>query len=307
MKNKPYRYWLYLLARGFIGFVRLLPRRLALALAAGIGSLSFDLLKKEREKTLSHLRFAYGNVKSNQEIARIGREVFVNCAKSGVDWILYPRFSRANWNKIVHWNDEFQKVDQLLAAGKGLIMVSGHFGNWEYLASTFTVHGYPGCVIGRRIYYEPYNQLIVNTRLSKGVETYYREDSPKAVLRALKGNQILGIVADQDVDSIDGIFVPFFDHPAYTPVGPAVLSLATGAPIVPGFMIRQPDDSYQMILDEPIFPNPDAPRSDEIERITRLWNAAIEKYIRLYPEQWVWMHRRWKTKLPAAGNFKERK
>ena len=299
MKNKPYRFWLYLAARFFFWLIRLLPRRVALAVGAGVGSLSFDLLKKEREKTLTHLQMAFGSEKSEKELKRIARQVFINCAKSGVDWILYPRFNRNNWNKIVHWKDEFTRADQVLAAGKGIIMVSAHFGNWEYLASSFTVHGYPGCVIGRRIYYEPYNRLIVNTRLSKGVQTYYREDSPKAVLRALKGNQILGIVADQDVDSIDGVFLPFFGRLAYTPVGPAVLSLATGAPVMPGFMVRQPDNSYQMVLEDPIFPNPDAPRAEEIERITRLWNSAIEKYVRQYPEQWVWMHRRWKTRPPG--------
>lgn len=300
MKNKPYRYGLYLLLRGFIFFVRLLPRRAALGLAVFLGSLAYVVLSHERKKTIEHLLFAFGITKGRREIRSIARGVFVNCAKSGVDWILYPRFTKSNWRKLVHWTDEMDRVDRLLALGKGLIMITGHFGNWELIASTFTVHGYQGAVVGRRIYYEPYNRLIVDARWSKGVRTLYRDESPKEILKALKSNQIMGIVADQDVDSIDGIFVPFFGSLAYTPAAPAKLSLVTGAPIVPAFMIRA-EDSYRFVMEEPIFPDPNADKDEEIERITRMWSSSIEKYIREFPDQWVWMHRRWKTR-PAGTN-----
>lgn len=276
--------------------VRLLPRRLALAIGAQAGSFVYDLLASEREKVLAHLELAFGKDKTDPQIRSIARQVFVNCAKSGVDWILYPRFNRSNWDHWVYCGDGLSKVDQVLARGKGLIMVTGHFGNWEILASTFTVRGYTGCVIGRRIYYEPYNRLIVKTRLSKGVRTLYRDESPKEILKALKANQIVGIVADQDVEAIESIFIPFFGELAYTPVGPAKLSLSTGAPIVPGFIVRNRDNSYQLIVEDPIIPDPEAPRTEEIERITRLWSASIENRVRQAPEQWVWMHRRWKTR-----------
>jgi len=306
LKNKPHRYWLYLAAVSAIFLIRLLPRRFALLLAAAFGSLSFDLVSRQREKALSHLRFAYGGEKSEEEIRKIARACFVNCAKSAADWVLYPRFNRNNWNSVVRRDGIFERVDQILAKGKGIIMLTGHFGNWEMLASTFTTFGYPGAVVGRKIYYEPFNRLIVNTRLSKGVKTFYRDESPRDMLKAIKANQILGIVADQDVDSIEGIFVPFFGHLAYTPAAPAKLSIATGAPIVPAFTVREADDNYRIYMEEPIFPDPSAEREEEVLRITRLWNAQIEKYVRRYPQQWVWMHRRWKTRPPEEKQSGEK-
>ncbi len=279
----------------------MLPRTWALAIGSVLGSLSCLLVKKERLKTEAHLKQVYGDQKTDVEIQKIARGVFVNMALSAVDWILYPRFSKDNWKKLVYWTDEVDRVQKILDQGKGAILVTGHFGNWEMLAATFSILGYEGAVVGRRIYYEPYNSLIVNTRLSKGVKTFYRDDSPRPLLRLLKNNQILGIVADQDVNTIEGIFVPFLGKLAYTPDSPARLSLATGAPIVPAFMVRD-GKHYRLKVEEPIYPNKDADRTEEIDRITRLWNDQIAAYVLKYPEQWAWMHRRWKTRPESEAS-----
>ncbi|MBI4398765.1 MAG: lysophospholipid acyltransferase family protein [Candidatus Omnitrophica bacterium] len=297
MKHKPYRFWLYIAARIAIFIFRLLPRRAALALAEWGGALAYEWLGKYRQTALANLELAYGNEKSYAELETIARGSFINCAKSAADWVLYPRFNRSNWRSVIHWNDELERVGNLLAQGKGLIVVTGHFGNWEMLAASFRLFGFPGAVVGRRIYYEPYNRFIVNARLSKGVKTYYRDDSPRELLKVLRSNQILGIVADQDVDSIEGIFIPFFGKLAYTPVAPARLSIATGAPIVPAFILRNPgDDTYRLVVEEPVYPDASRSREEETLRLTEYWNGAIEKYVRQCPDQWVWMHRRWKTR-----------
>jgi len=298
LKNKPYRYGLYLIARFLVFMFRLMPRRTALALASGLGSLAFNFLVKERKKTLNHLRLAYDESKSEEEINLIASKVFVNCAKSAVDWIFYPRYDKFNWRKIVLWEDELDRSHRVLALGKGTIFVTAHLGNWEMLAATYSFFGFPLSVVARRVYYEPYNQWIMKARLSKSLRTIYQDDSPKELLKAIKANQPIGIVADQDVDAIGGIFVPFFGHLAYTTTAPAKLSLATGSPIVPIFLIRNEDDTYRILLEDPIFPDSGAEKNQEIERLTRLWSASIEEKVRLFPEQWVWMHRRWKTRPP---------
>ena len=106
------------------------------------------------------------------------------------------------------------------------------------------------------------------------------------------------LLADQDVDSVDGIFVDFFGKPAHTPKGPVALALATGAPLVPCFMIRE-KNCHKLVLEDPIELEEKSDKDETIKFNTQKWSRIVESYIRRYPEQWVWMHRRWKTKAPA--------
>jgi len=280
----------------------LFPRRFALFLAATLGSLAFTVIRREREKALTHLRQVYAKQKSEEEIRKLARQVFIHSSKAAVDWLLHPRISKSKWAEMIGSEEAINKAKELLSLGKGLIVVTGHIGNWELLASTIILFISKGAAVGRRIYYEPYNRLIAKLRLSKGVHTVYRDESPRRILKILKQNETVGILMDQDVDSIDGVFVPFLGKLAYTPNAPAKLSMTTGAPILPCFLIRD-GLKYRFEVDEPIIPNQEASiKEDEVKRITLACNQAIEKKILKYPEQWVWMHRRWKTR-PRVNEY----
>ena len=118
------------------------------------------------------------------------------------------------------------------------------------------------------------------------------------MIRLLRNNEFIGVVADQDIKEVGGIFVDFFDHPAYTPTGPVLMALASGSPILMTFDSRQ--DSYHRItIDPPIFANKEAPREQEVRRILTLYTQRLEQFIREHPSQWVWTHRRWRTR-PSA-------
>lgn len=300
MKKKPYRFFVYLLLVLVMGFVRLLPRQWALTFGKVVGRIAFAVVPRYRKRTLEHLQFAFGDIKNPGEIRRIGRQVFENLSQTAVDVILFPTLSRDRLASWVHGGDGYHRVDQLLQGGKGVIMITAHMGNWELLAGCFRVMGYSGSVVGRRIYYGRYDSIIVNLRRSLRVETIYRDSSPRKLLEVLKRNEILGLVTDQDVDNIDGIFIDFFSRRAYTTTAPAKLAFATGAPILPAFVIRR-GTLYEMILEEPIYPNLLADKEQEVRRLTEAWSRVFENQIRRFPEQWVWMHNRWKTR-PAAGS-----
>lgn len=294
-KKKPYRFALYLIFRGLNAVIYSLPRTWALALASALAKLSFMLVSRQRNKTLENLEFAYGQEKSPEELRRIAKGVFENLALTSVEMLQFPKLNEAKISEMVDASAAQKVYDQLLAEGKGLISMTAHIGNWELLAGTFGMKGYRGGVLGRRIYYEPYNRWIVGLRMALKVPTIYRDDSSKEILKILQRNEIVGLLPDQDMDSMKGVFVPFFGHPAYTAVAPARLAVASGAPMVPNFMIRTDRTHYKIVMGEVIRPFTGVSREEAVNRMTLAWMQQFEKVIRQYPEQWAWMHNRWKT------------
>ncbi len=294
-KKKPYRFFLYLLIRGIAGCFWILPRALSLAIARALGRAGFWLVWRQREKTLENLRHAYGREKSEAEIHQIAEKVFENLAQTAVDVLRFDRFSRKEISQIVDYAEAFEVVKGLFSEGKGIIMMSSHIGNWELLAGVFCHSGFRGAVVGRRIYYEPYNRWIVGLRRSVSVETLYRDESMREMLKVLQRNEILGILPDQDVDSTKGFFVDFFRRPAYTMTAPVRIALRSGAPLVSSFLIRQPGDRYRIVVGEVLRPVVTTTREEAVQKYTEQWMKSFERVIREYPEQWTWMHNRWKT------------
>ena len=302
MKFKLRRYYLYCLARACAFKIYLLPRAVGMALAGLAGTGAFLLVSKYRNIALDNLRSVFGPEKSDRQIRKIAREVFVNLAKNAVELVTLPKISAKNIDSLVSIEGR-AILDAELAKGRGVIVVTGHFGNWELMPVTLRIKGYAGAVIGRRIYFDRYDRYLNGLRKSQGVEVIYRDDSPRKILKVLKSNGVLGIVADQDVDSVDGVFVDFFGHPAYTPLGPVVLAKATGAPLVPAFMIRD-GRRHRLVIEKPVeLVDTGDKDADNIEN-TRRWSDVVEAYIRKYPSQWVWMHRRWKTEKVKIKNLK---
>jgi KDO2-lipid IV(A) lauroyltransferase len=295
-KQRAHRSLLYLLLEGFRRFILILPRRIAFWLAAGIASLTYWILAKERAKTIWHLKEAFGSGKTDREFDQIGREVFIHLAQSAIDVFRFPLLNRKRMERLVSTTQEdIARLDRALERGKGAIVLTGHLGNWELLASYFRFLGYPGVLVGRRIYYEPFNQVLVSLRKSALVSTIYRDEPPRKVLAELKQNHVVGLSADQDIDSLEGIFISFFRKPSWTPLGPAKLALASGAPIVPAFMIHE-GLGYRLYVEEPIWPSRESGREEAIKMMTEAWSQMVEHYVRQFPNQWVWMHNRWKTR-----------
>ena len=299
MKNKPYRYILYLGLRLLQLAVWALPRRAGFFLAGGLAALAFQVLGRERQKTIRHLMIAWGGEKDPAELRRIARRVFIHFGESAVDALRIPRMNREEADRLVEAGDGFERIDRVLAEGKGMILLTAHFGNWELMGAVIMLKGYKGTVVGRRIYYDKFNEAILNLRGSMALRTIYQDASPREFLRVLQDNQILGILADQDLDWAEGIFVPFFGRPAHTLTAPVKLALASGAPIVPVFLPRQ-GERYRLIVDDPIRVEMKGTREETIQEYTARWSRAVEKTIRAYPDQWAWMHRRWKTSPPEA-------
>ena len=300
-KKKPYRFVVYLLARLAAAFWLLLPRRMALAVAGAAGEAGYFLVSRQREKALKSLRLAYGIQKSEAEIRQIARGVFRNFAQTAVEILRFPRLTPKRLAKIVDLGQSVRVYKDLLAEGKGLIAITAHMGNWELLAGTFGLMGFRGAVIARKIYYEPYDRWIVGLRRSIGVPTIYREGASREILKVLGRGEIIGMLPDQDIDSLKGVFVNFFGRPAYTPVAPVRLAVQLGTPILPNFLVRTRGGRYKIILGEVIRPLQGDKSECAIAECTAKWMHSFEQVIRQYPDQWGWMHDRWKTQPETAA------
>ncbi|MFH1846377.1 MAG: lysophospholipid acyltransferase family protein [Candidatus Omnitrophota bacterium] len=294
MKIKTRRYHIYYWARIALFLIGVVPRKIALAIADFLGRIAFKMLNKHRNKAMENLSEVLhcGEDRS----AKIARGVFINMAKNGIDWIRSLSLKWGFVNKIVTEVSGLDRLDKALESGNGAILMASHFGNWELMSIYLTLRGYNGAIIARRIYFHKYDKILNQMRTRFGVKVIYRDESPKKILNVLKNGQILGMLADQDVDSVSGVFVDFFNRPAYTPSAPVKIAMKTGALLVPAFMIRKKDDTYKLIIEEPIDAGSSDGSAEEIIKYTQAWTAVLEKYVKEYPEQWVWIHDRWKTK-----------
>ncbi len=177
----------------------------------------------------------------------------------------------------------------------GTITLTGHVGNWELLAQLVHIAGArPLSIVAKRLPSPRLNRLVEDIRGVFGVTTLYGDSGVTALARVLARGDTLGIVPDQDIERVGGVFIDFLGRPAYTPIGPARLSLATDSPIVV-LLSKRVGDRLELIVNDPIEPDRRAPREEEIVRLTRAWSQQVETFIKNHPEQWVWLHDRWQT------------
>lgn len=287
---------LYSILLGVRALLHLFPYTLGFKIAGDLGKFTFHVLDKEKKKTLSHLEMAFDREKDQKDLMKIGESVFEHYGQT--------LFELAMLDRIIPRFDDFvyatgyENFDKGLKAGKGVICTIAHFGNWEIMGGYTAMKGYPCVVIARKIYYEKYDKLLVDIRNRMKVETIYRTDSVREMLKVLKHNRMLGFVVDQDVDSVEGVFVNFFGRPAFTPIAPVRFATLTGAPIIPVFIVRE-GMRHHMIVEPAIEMTQTDNKEEDIKTNTQKWVAIQEKYIRQYPHLWVWNHKRWKT-VPTA-------
>ncbi len=288
---------MYLGFQGLRATLGVLPDPVARSVGSLLGRAAGRLLVGQRRLVEAHLAQALSGVLSPNQRRAVARRVFINLGRTAAEWLRFPHWSRAHLQRLVR-AEGVDHVRQALAEGRGAIVVSGHFGNWEMGPAYFAGLGFEGAVLARRLRYPEYEEFLYEARRRHGVPTLAR-GSLKEVAEVLRRNHLIGMLPDQDVDSLEGIFVDFFGRPAYTPVGPAALSVVTGAPIIPCFVIREPN-GFRLVVEPALRAPSGVSRTESIRRLTEAWSRVVEGYIRRYPDQWVWMHRRWKTRPPAT-------
>ncbi len=276
---------------------RILPRRVGIEIMRMLARIGFQFVKSEREKTIRHLTIAFGNEKSEKEIKQLAKKVFLHFATIAVDAIRIPIFIKKGINNFVS-NSNTELSGTYRDDGRGPIILTGHFGNWELMGAWLAQNGYKLRVVGTSAYDKRIDKLITDTRNSAGYLNIARGSGTRELIKSLKQGFPLGILIDQDT-KVEGVFVNFFGKKAHTAVGPVVLAQKFNLPIIPHFLHLKDDYTYHIeCLDEIELVDTGDPEKDLVTNVQKCSNA-YEEIIRRHPEQWVWMHERWK-KQPEA-------
>jgi len=284
--------WQPLVRRVFGG---LIGRQLPKPVVRALGGLAYAVSGRYRQVADKNLRIAYGDSMTEAERDTLIRRVFQSFAISTAEFLEAPRWTPEQVKALAQ-ADSYEVVDKVLARGKGMILLAAHFGNWELLARRAAVAGYSFAVIARQSEDAGFNEITDSLRANGGYTVLPRGGSPKPILSRLRSNGIIAILPDQKSEDL---FVPFFGKLAGTVAGPAVLALKTGAGIVPMFCPRQPDGTYKMVIYSEIDTTATGDTDADIKRIMTDATAVIEEMVRKYPEQWLWLHDRWRVPPPA--------
>ena len=259
-----------------------------------MGECAFFLVPAHRKNAIENLKVAFKGEKTEAEIRAIARGAFRNLGESLFEILSASKLTPRNIDRHVRIRG-LGIVDKALSQKRGFIVLSAHFGNWELLAGWFGLKRYPVNVLARKLRYRKFDQWVNSLRRKMGVNVVMRDESAKTILKLLREGQSIAILADQDISSIDGVFVDFFGQPAYTPAAPVILALATAVPIIPMFIVRE-GSGHTIYVEEPLELEITGNKETDIRVNTEKWSKVIESYIRKYPSQWVWFHNRWKTK-----------
>lgn len=289
----------YGLVRVALAMVGSLPVAFSAWLGRGFGALAYAVAGTERRRALDGLARAFPELSAGQRVA-LARACFRHLGQCAFELACIRKMDPA-LDRWVEWPDADRRVlEQALAKGRGVLFVSGHVGNWELLARRVALAGYPCQTIAKETTDPRLTRLIERFREAGKLKSIWRgqDGAAKAMLKALKGGEILGMLIDQDT-KVQSVFVPFFGELASTPRAAADLALRTGAAVVVGFCQRQEDGRYRLSMKE-LTPPASGDREADAVALTAQMTSEIEQAIRRAPAQWVWMHRRWKTRPAGA-------
>jgi Kdo2-lipid IVA lauroyltransferase/acyltransferase len=278
-----------------IKLVGILPRPLARAVAIFFAQIIYLLHFRLRRVGLRNLALAFPE-KSKSERARILRGEFTSLGRQLAEVCHFPKYTLENVNQVIVY-DGFENYERAYARGKGVLFLTAHFGGWELSAFSHSMHGHWMHVVMRPMDNLYLDRLIRNYRTMHGNTTVDKDDFIRGLLAAMKKGEVVGILMDTNMTPPQGIFVDFFGIPACTASGLARIALRTDAAVVPTFTIWDPVlRKYRLRFD----PAVDLIRTDDNEADiitnTQLFTKIIEDYVRRYPDQWLWVHRRWKTR-----------
>jgi Kdo2-lipid IVA lauroyltransferase/acyltransferase len=285
----------YAAAWPFIKLLGLLPRPISRAFAITLGQAFYLLHFRLRRVGMRNLELAFPE-KSKAERARILRGVFTSLGRQLAELCQFPRYTKENVDDVVVY-DGLENFEKAYARGKGVLFLTAHFGAWELSAFAHSLRGHWLHVVMRPMDNPYLDRMIEHYRTMYGNKTVAKDDFVRGLLAAMKAGETVGILMDTNMTPPQGVFVNFFGIPACTASGLARIALRTDAAVVPGFTIWDRElGKYRLRFDPAI----ELIRSGDLEADlvanTQKFTSVIEDYARKYPDQWLWVHRRWKTR-----------
>ncbi len=283
--------------------LRILPEPVAQALGYSLGWVAGSILRIRRGTVHRNLRRAFPD-RPEAWRRRVARRVFPHIGREGVTLLRMaglPSQELLRRTRVDGW----EVLEEARAEGRGVLLATGHLGNWEIGGGALAVRGVPLDAVVRRQKNPLVDRRLRRTREALGISVIYREDAPRQILKSVRRGRVVALAADQNVRR-GGIFVDFFGVPASTARGPAYFSLRTGAPLVLAFCHRIPGWRARYLVR---FHRPPTPQTGDMEEdirtLTRSYLAVLEEEVRRSPEQYFWPHKRWKTRPPGLDGGEE--
>ncbi|MCK4994998.1 MAG: lysophospholipid acyltransferase family protein [Candidatus Omnitrophica bacterium] len=285
---------MYLLYRFGQWIALILPHRFAYRAAIFLTSFKYLLCPGERKAMHKNLEVILG--KDHPGIKKYPRQIYANFGRYLVDFFRAQRIDKKFIDKYIKI-ENIEYIDNALKKGKGVIGLTAHLGNWELCAQILARLGYKMNAIALTHKHSKIDEFFSKQRELSGINVVPVGVSIRRCFAALRKNEIVGILGDRDFSAENGIYVDFLNHSFMAPLGPAVLSLRTGAAIVPAFVVRDGKDEryFRYIFTEPIYPEKSGDEQKDIRYITSKYIGVIEKFVKLYPQQWFVFHEFWKA------------
>ena len=297
MKLKKFSFFQYIefiAAMTFLLPLYLLPRSFAFRVGEQIGNFMYRLMRRRRQIGYNNLTIAFGDELSDQEKHRILRSNFRNLGKSIVEVIHFPKMSKSYLQEKVTIAGQ-ENYLEAMSKGKGMIYLTAHIGNWEISSHAQSAFGHPLSIVVRPLDNRFLDKVVTKLRTMHGNKLLARRNGMKQIIAALKNKEAVGILMDQNARRKQGIFVDFFGKIASTIPVIAVLALRYDVPVIPGFIVRTGFDTHTLHIGSEIKIQRTGDPQKDIELNTARFNTIIENFIRQYPDQWFWVHNRWKT------------
>ena len=288
----------YAAIRGAVAAMERLSFQHAGALGERLGRLGYRPLGIRRAVVERQLTAAFPD-REPAEVARIARAAYANLGRTSVETAILPSCSPAQILALFEEVNGWNIVEDLTSRGKGLIVVTGHLGNWELGGAYVAARGLPIDAVARHMANPLFDRYLTATRQRIGMAVVHDDEAVRRVPRSLRGGRAVAFLVDQGAVGLASTWVPFFGRYAKTPRGPAVFALRLGTPIVFGVALRRPSGRYQLSF-EPIESRDTGDREADVDRIVADYTAVLERWVRQAPEQYFWHHRRWKHQRPGT-------
>jgi KDO2-lipid IV(A) lauroyltransferase len=291
----------YWALRGAMGALGLTSWRRAGDIGARLAMVGYRPLGIRRRVVEKQIAAAFPEL-SVPEVTRIAKRAYAHLGRVAGESAVVPGLGREGVLEMFESASGWEHLERALQPGRGVVLVTGHVGNWELAGAYVAARGVPVDVIVRRMGNPLFDAFLNDTRLRLGMTVVYDHEAVRRMPRALNAGRAVGILADQGGKGIAAIHVPFFGRPARTPHGPAVFALRSGVPLVFVAAVREASGRYRMSL-EPVTVERTGERERDIRAVVRRYTEALERWIRAYPEQYFWHHHRWKRQpldTPAA-------
>jgi len=288
----------YAALRSAVAAMERLSFRRAGSVGERIGQFGYRPLGIRRAVVERQLTAAFPD-RSAAEIERIARAAYANLGRTSVETAILPSYGPDQiidlFEDVQGWNI----VEALLSRGRGLIIVTGHLGNWELGGAYAAARGLPIDAVARHMANPLFDGYLTRTRQRIGMSVVHDEEAVRRVPRSLRGGRAVAFLVDQGAVGLASTWVPFFGRYAKTPRGPAVFALRLDTPIVFGVALRRPSGRFQLSF-EHIEARDTGDREADVDRIVADYTAALERWVRRAPEQYFWHHRRWKHQRPGT-------